>query len=262
MLDAAHVVAAEQVAQARLQRAPVGEHVGDPGGHPQIVLQHHETVVGPHDVGAAKCDVDAVGHLQAAHLDPVLRAAAHQVYRHDPVGEDPPRPVDIGEEEVERLQPLPQSALDQVPGGGVEKPRQEVDGDDPLLRAVLAVDRERDPLVQEGTLGILLHGGDFGGAHRVERLAELPAMGARHTGGLEHFVVERRAGLVRGEETLSRFFRVVAFGPRLPAERFVTHRAMLAVCRTISRLSVGTGAIRKRGGGVPMQAVTVARISR
>ena len=224
VIDAAHPVAAEQVAQARLQRAPVGQHVGDAGGHPQIVLQHHEAVVGPHDVGTAECDVDAVGHLKAPHLDPVLRTAAYQVHRNDSVLENPPRSVDIGEEEVERLQPLPQPALDQVPVGSVEKPRQEVDGDDPLLRAFLAVDRKRDPLVQEGTLGVVLHGGDLGRAHPVERLAELPAMGARHAGGLEHLVKERRAGLIRGEETRPRFFRVFAIGLRLPAARFATHR--------------------------------------
>ena len=223
VLDPAHPVTAEEVAQAGLQRAPVGQHVGDARRHPQVVLQHHEAVVGAYDIGAAERHVDAVGHLEAPHLDPVLRAAPHQVHRHDPVLENPPRPVDIGEEAVERFQALAQAALDQVPVGGVHEPGQEVDGDDPLLRPVLAVDRERDPLVQEGALGVLLHGGDLGGAHPVERLAERVAVGARHAGGLEHLVVEGRAGLVGREQALPGPCRAVAFGYRLSTQRFATH---------------------------------------
>ena len=67
--------------------------------------------------------MDAVRHLEAAHHDPVLRATAHQIDRYDAVGDDPPRPVDVGEEEVERLQALAEPALHDVPVGRVEQPR-------------------------------------------------------------------------------------------------------------------------------------------
>ena len=182
--------------------------------------------------------MDAVRHLQALHLDPVLRATAQQVDRHDPVDEDARRPVDIGEEAVQRFQTLLEPALDQVPVGGVEEPGQEVDRDDPLLRPVLLVDRKGDSLVQEGALGVLLHGGDRVAGHLVQRLAKLPAMGSRHAGSREHLVIERRVGLVAREETLPRA-PAVAVASRLPAERFASHGATLAVCRIVGRLSFG-----------------------
>ena len=238
VLDAAHVVTPEQVAQARLQRPTVGQHVGDPGGYPQIVLQHHETTVGTHDVGTAERDIDTVRHLEALHLDAVLRAAAHQVGRHDSIAEDARRPVDVREEAVQRLQPLPEPALNQIPVGCIDQPRQEVDRDDPLLRTFLAVDREGDPFVQEGPLGVRLHGRDLFAGHPVQRFAELPAMDARFAGGGEHLVIEGRAGFITREETFSRF-RTVATGPRLPAERFASHGATPVVCRIVSRLSFG-----------------------
>ena len=186
----------------------------------------------------AERDVDAVRHLEAAHLDSVLRAASHQVDRHDAVGEDPPRPVDVGEEEVQRLQPLAQPALHHFPVGCVEQPRQEVDRNDPLLRPLLPVHREGDPLVQEGALGERLHGGNLVRLHPVERATEFPAVGARHAGGLEHLVVVGRVHLVVGEETPPGR-RAAAVGCRLPPGRIAIHEATLVVRRTIARLWFG-----------------------
>ena len=60
MLDAANVMLSKQVAKAGLYRAPVGQHIGDAGRHPQIVLQNQESVVGSYDVGTANGDVGAV----------------------------------------------------------------------------------------------------------------------------------------------------------------------------------------------------------
>ena len=108
VLDSPHRVAAEEVPQAGLDRSPVGEHVGDAGWHPQVVLQHHEPVVGAHQVGAAYRDVGSVRYLDVAHFNAVLGTATNEVHGHHAVTEDSSRAVDVGEKQVQRFQALAQ----------------------------------------------------------------------------------------------------------------------------------------------------------
>ena len=217
MIDPANPAMPEQVVEAGLDRRPVGQHVRHARGHAKVVLQHHETVARADQVGPAESDVDPLRNRDPAHLDTILGAAVDHVRGDDPVGEYPPAPVDVGQEQVQRLEPLAQPALDEVPGIGIDDSRQHVDGDDALLGALLAVDREGDSLLQEGPFGAFLHGGDLFGNHAVENVPELAAVVARRTVGLEHFVVEARVRGVIGKERTVRLLaagsgRVLPFG--------------------------------------------------
>ena len=204
VLDASHPVLPEQLVEAGPHGAPIRQHVGDAGGHAQVVLQHHEAVHGAHQVGPAQGDVDAPRHRDAAHLDPVLGTTQNHVHGDDAVGEDPSAPVDVGQEQVQRLDPLVQAALDEVPGGGGDDPRQHVDGDDPFLGALLPVDGKGDPLLQERAFRALLHGGDVLGRHTAERFPEFATVIPRRRFSLEHFVVEAGVDPVIGEQGLFR----------------------------------------------------------
>ena len=61
--------------------------------------------------------------------------------------------VDVGEEEVERAQPLHEAALDHLPLVRRHDPRDEVEREDAVGARVVAVDREADALVEEERVG-------------------------------------------------------------------------------------------------------------
>ena len=50
-----------ELGERALHRITAAEHVGDPRGDPEVVLQHRESVAGAHDVRAAHRDVDGRG---------------------------------------------------------------------------------------------------------------------------------------------------------------------------------------------------------
>ena len=101
-------------------------------------------------------DVGAEGCLDNAHLGAVLGAAPDEVHRNDAIGKDPPLTVDVREKAVERPEPLGEPALENIPLARAHEPRNDVDRDDALLRALLPVDRKGDPLVEKRPLGSLL----------------------------------------------------------------------------------------------------------
>jgi hypothetical protein len=73
VLDRLHGVPGKQLREQPHHHLAVFEHVGDAGGHAQVVLEHAEAaVVVAHDVDAADVRVDAVGHVDALHLGTVL----------------------------------------------------------------------------------------------------------------------------------------------------------------------------------------------
>ena len=88
VLDLLHSDCPVQAAQTCLGRLAVREHVGHTRRDAQVVLQHFESVVRSHQIGAAYGDPRAVGGREAAHLDAVLRTAAHHVDRDYPVVDD------------------------------------------------------------------------------------------------------------------------------------------------------------------------------
>ncbi len=111
----------------RAHRLARRQQVGEPGGRSQVVLEHGEAAVGPaHEVGAG----DVGPHPRRAgtshdRLEPA-RFVDHPL-RDDPGGEDPPLGVEIGEELVQRPDPLDQTRLDLLPLVELDDARNGID---------------------------------------------------------------------------------------------------------------------------------------
>ena len=245
----AHPVGAVQLGKRTLHRVPATQHVGHPRWHAKVVLEHGEAVVGTHEVGAAHGDVDVVGHVDPPHLDPVLRAAEHQVQGDDSFAQRPPFVVDVLEEEVDGGEALLESPLDVLPLPGGQQARHEVERDDPLRHLVPAVHGEGDAFVQEPAVDALLELRHLLGDQPAERLHHLPAGGARSAVALEHLVVEPRLHLVAGKRRRS---------PRgLVARGFeLGHRLV-----HLDPDAPGCGQGRERGSGPPTSARTARALA-
>ena len=131
-----------------------------------------------------------MGQPDAAHLRPVLRALVHHVFRDYAVGDDPRVAVNVIQEAVECEDPLREAGLELTPLAGGQDPRQAVDRDDALVRLVVTVDGEGDPLVQERPGDALLDIEQFLGRDLRKRLLQEPAVRARRAAPLEHLVVD------------------------------------------------------------------------
>ncbi len=134
-------------------------------------------------------DVGVVRHEEAAHLAAVGGRAEDQVARHDAVGQDLLLAVDVGEEEVERAQPLGQARLDLRPLRRRNDARKEIGRDDPFGRALGAVDGEGDALQQEGLLERPLAIGQFGRRKRRHPRLQRSVVRADRAVRREHLVV-------------------------------------------------------------------------
>ena len=199
VVDVAHAGAAVHPPQAGLDRLAVGDHVRHPGGHPQVVLQHKEPVVGPDEVRAADGHPHPQRRLHAAHLHAVLRAPAHHVDGDDAIRDDASLAVHVGQEQVERLHTLHQPALQEIPLRRANDSRDEVDGDDALLRLFVAVDREGDALSREGVRDALLNAAELLLRQLRQRLVQQPGALTRLAVRQEHFVEYAGVHLVVGE---------------------------------------------------------------
>ena len=199
MLDLPHPALPVETPHARLHRLAVGDHVGHPRRHPQVVFEHQEPVVGAHDVGAADGDPGPVGRAHPAHLAAVLGTAVHQVLGDDPVGDGPGVAVDVCEKVVEGEDPLHEARLEPLPVGGGHDAGNAVDRDDPLVRLLVAVDREGDALVEKRPADPLLNLAELCARQPAQRLVELEAVLAWRAVRPEHLVVDGRVDLVRAE---------------------------------------------------------------
>ena len=107
---------AEHAREGAPRHIAVGQHVGDAGGHPQIVFQHDEFALLIADqVAAADIDIGAMRHRQAAHLAAVMLGAIDHGARHHAVLQHPAVAIDVAQEKIERQDALGQAALRSAP---------------------------------------------------------------------------------------------------------------------------------------------------
>ena len=111
------------------------------------------------------------GHVDAAHLGAVLRVAEDALGGQRPAVEDLLVVVDVVEERVERAHALHEAALEHRPFVGRDDARHEVERNQALGAAVLAVDRERDADAVERAIGLLALLRDAGGRRRASQSA-------------------------------------------------------------------------------------------
>ena len=130
------------------------EHVGHAGWRAHIVLQHEEVTLASADqVDASDVGVDVVGRLDAVHLGSVGWIEQHEFRRYQTSLEDLLVVIDVVEEDIDRLEPLDAALFHELPFGAVENAGNQIEGDQPLGRAALGIDREGDAEPAEKLLG-------------------------------------------------------------------------------------------------------------
>ena len=144
---------------------------------------------------------------QPDHLRPEVGIAIDEVGGNDSGLEDVAGAVDVGEEEVQRPDPLLEAARQAAPFRPGQDARDDVEGDDPLFGLVVAIDGEGDADAAEEEFGL---GPPVGKG--VARGAVQPALDdviTRTAGavGPRHFVECCRHRPFRGRSILERLAR-------------------------------------------------------
>ena len=106
----------EHLRKRALHQVAVLQHVGDAGGHAQIVFQHVDLAVAvAHQVGAGDVAPDAARRIDAHALRTVERGRADDLLGNDLVLQDLLIVIDVVDELVERVDALLEAALDPLP---------------------------------------------------------------------------------------------------------------------------------------------------
>ena len=99
--------------------------------------------------------------------------------------------INVLEEQVERRDALGQSALNVLPLAGGNDARHEVDGEDALRAARVAIDVEGDALTEEGEVHGMPPAIEFVALKLVEESVEFAVMRQHLATAAEHFIEER-----------------------------------------------------------------------
>jgi hypothetical protein len=83
-----------------------------------------------------------------------LLVGQHLLGRNDPGLDDALLVIEVGEEHVQRLDPLDTAALDNAPFAGGNAARNGVEGNQALCALLVAVEREGDPGAVEQQIGL------------------------------------------------------------------------------------------------------------
>ncbi len=142
-----------------------------------------------HHIDAGDVRVDSARHIDALHLRTVLRIAENVLGRYDAGLEDVLLVIDVVDERIECAHALLQPCLQDSPLILRNDARDDVERDQPLGVAALAVDGEGDADPMKDGIGL----GTLGGQH-VSRLSGKPglvrsAMRARCVVRVQHFIV-------------------------------------------------------------------------
>ena len=161
-----------------------------PGRHPEVVLQNEILAFRyTHHVDAGDMRVDAAGHLHALHFAPILRVAEHPFRGHYARLQDALFVIDIVQEEVERIDALLQTLLEQPPFRRVNDARDDVEGNQAFGAGIFPVNREGDADAMEGALGFLAFLGDLFGRRPVQPVGKSLVMGADRAVARSHLIV-------------------------------------------------------------------------
>src|SRR5262249_22066802 len=144
----------EDPGERALQDVAVLEDVAHARRAPQIVLENVELPRSiAHQIGPRDVAPDPARGLQAHALRPKIRARLDELLGDDLVAQDALLAVDVGDEEVERLDPLAEPGFEAVPLLTRHDARNDVERKDALGAAVLADKCERDPHAEKRAFG-------------------------------------------------------------------------------------------------------------
>ncbi len=190
MLDRPDRLRREEFGEQPHHHLAVLEHVRHPGRHPQVVLEHVVlALAGTNDVDAGDVRVDPARHVHALHLAPELRVAEDAVPRDNAGVEDRLIVIDVVQERVERLYALPQAAVEHLPFRRGNDPRNDVERNQPLGSAVLAVYGERDAHAMECAFRLLALLRDAARRRPLQPPGKCLVMRAHPPGSKLHFIV-------------------------------------------------------------------------
>ena len=217
MADRLDVVVAEGLGERAPHEGAVLDHVGEPRGAAQVVLEHPpEAVVVADEVDPRHVHEAAERRLDSGHRADIPLAGGDEPVRHDPVGHGPPLAVDVGDEAVERAHPLRQAGLELGPLVGGDQPRQQVERERLLAAAVV----EGDALAEVGAVDQRRARHEGRRPQRAQARVQPPVRLARQVGPLEHLVEEPVDLVVREQRQRSppRPFPPRTAGPRYQRE--------------------------------------------
>jgi hypothetical protein len=190
VLDRGDRLAGEEFGEEPHHHLAVFQHVGHAGRGAQVVFEYVVlALTRAHQVDAGDVGVDVLGYRDADHFLAELRIAQHLRGGDAPGLEDFLVVVDVVEEGVERLDPLPKALGHARPFVGRDDARHDVEGDQAFLAGVLAIYGEGDADAMEGYVGLFaLARDDLGrGCLQPVRVAAV-AVAHRAVSGM-HFVV-------------------------------------------------------------------------
>jgi hypothetical protein len=141
------------------------------------------------DVDAGDVRVDPARHVHSLHLAPELRVAQDTLARHHAGVEDRLVVIDVMQERIERLYALPQAAVEHLPFRRRNDPRHDVERDQPLGSAVLAIDGERDAHAMKCALRFFAFLRDATRGGPVQPAGESLVMRPHATAREPHFII-------------------------------------------------------------------------
>ena len=186
VVDRANRIGGEQLGEHPAEQLPVLEDVRDAARHPAVVLEHEVLApIVPDDVGADHVGEDLPGRDDAEEGTLELLAGQDELGRDHPIAEAVLRLVDVQQEQVERGDALDQAVLDDLPLGGGDDARHEVEREDALEAFLLAGDGEGDALADQGQRLEPLAPVDLGPGEGLDAADERPVVRAGSAVGRE-----------------------------------------------------------------------------
>ena len=143
-----------------------------------------------HEVGARDVAPHAARRLQADALLAEAFGGSHNVLGDHAIAHDFLVVVQIVDQHVQRGDPLLEPALERLPFIAADDPRDDVERNDPLEPAAIAVDVERNSELHHRPVGRVLSAGEVFRQHAADALAERLAIGRGQPFVVEHFIVE------------------------------------------------------------------------
>ena len=164
---------------------PVLDDVADATRDAHVVLEDPElALLVTDEVDAGDVHPHAVGRVDPGDLAAELLAGEDQAPGDHAVVEGAARPVDVGQERLQGLDPLADPPGDEIPLGRVDDPRDEVGGHGPFLARVVV----GDAAVGEHPGQLVRAVPQLARVHRLEHRDQRVVGRARLAGGREHLV--------------------------------------------------------------------------
>ena len=145
VIDGRNALGREQLGEQTHHHLAVFQHVADAAGRAQVVFEH---VIGAvavaHQVDSGDVRIQVTVQIQTLHGDLVALVGQHLLGGNDSGLDDPLVVIEVGEEHVQRLDPLNTATLDNAPLASGNAARNDVEGDQSLGALLVTVEREGD----------------------------------------------------------------------------------------------------------------------